>query len=379
MDSNLFEGNSPKNPKFGTPRSLNPSRTQSQARTEVAKRRTSRVKSSKRLAKPERQNSTMVKFLGGCFRLTIVAIGLSLIAGTTMAFWQSASITPVAPVNNEAIANIPEVAEIPELKPKTEIVALTDKINRLALPQPDLSLEVFMLDLDNGGYINIKGGQPIAAASMIKIPLLVAFLQDVDSGKAKLDEKLTLTKDVLSDNAGELQYQPLGTKISALETLTLMIVISDNSATNMIMKRLGGKEVANQRFASWELPSTVIRNSLPDLKGTNTTSPEDLVNLLSMVEQGKILTPRSRDRLMDIMRRTKTNTLLPQGIAPDARIAHKTGDIQSVVGDTGIVDMPNGKRYVISAIVKRPTNDQRANELIRQVSRTVYNHFKGAS
>jgi beta-lactamase class A len=154
-----------------------------------------------------------------------------------------------------------------------------------------------------------------------------------------------------------------------------MIIISDNTATNMIMKRIGGMKVANQRFQSWGLPSTVIRNPLPDLTGTNTTSPEDLVNLLSTVEQGKILSARSRDRVMDIMRRTKTNTLLPQGIPPEARIAHKTGDIQSAVGDAGMIDMPSGKRYFISAIAKRPTNDQRANELIRKISRTVYVHL----
>jgi len=220
------------------------------------------------------------------------------------------------------------------------------------------------------------GNAAIAAASTIKIPVLVAFLQDVDAGKARLDEQLIISKDVIVGHAGGLQYEPVGTKISALETLTLMIVISDNTATNMIVKRIGGIEAANQRFLSWDLTSTVMRNPLPDLTGTNTTSPEDLVNLLAMVEQGKILSPRSRDRLMDIMRRTKTNTLLPQGIPPEATIAHKTGDIQSVVGDAGIIDMPNGKRYIISAIAKRPTNDQRANELIRKISRTVYTHLK---
>jgi beta-lactamase class A len=78
---------------------------------------------------------------------------------------------------------------------------------------------------------------------------------------------------------------------------------------------------------------------------------------------------------MDIMRRPVTNTLLPRGIAEDARIIHKTGDIGSAVGDAGIVDMPNGQRYAIAVMVTRPHNDQRANELIRQISRTTYDYF----
>ena len=100
-----------------------------------------------------------------------------------------------------------------------------------------------------------------------------------------------------------------------------------------------------------------------------------MVTLLGMLDKGKFLEPRSRDRFMDIMRRPVTNTLLPKGIGEDARIIHKTGDIRSVVGDVGIVDMPNGKRYAIAVMVKRPDNDQRANELIRKISRATYEFF----
>ena len=76
---------------------------------------------------------------------------------------------------------------------------------------------------------------------------------------------------------------------------------------------------------------------------------------------------------------TRTNTLLPEGLGENATIAHKTGDIRSVLGDVGIIDMPNGKRYVASVLVKRPSNDPKAKELIQQISRTTYEHFKWTS
>jgi beta-lactamase class A len=334
---------------------------------------------TRRMAKrqPKKSSPFFYPFLKLCLHLAILGLGLSVITGTSIAFFNHGSV-PVSKVASqpEITETSPETPLVPAIAAKAELTELTTKINTLTKTEKDINMEVFLTDIDSGGFVNIKGSNAIGAASMIKIPLLVAYLQDVDAGKARLDEQLIISKDVIVGHAGGLQYEPVGTKISALETITLMIIISDNTATNMIIKRIGGKEVANQRFLSWDLTSTVIRNPLPDLKGTNTTSPEDLVNLLSMVEQGKILSPRSRDRLMDIMRRTKTNTLLPQGIPPEARIAHKTGDIQSVVGDAGIIDMPNGKRYIISAIAKRPSNDQRANELIRKISRTVYSHLK---
>jgi beta-lactamase class A len=310
-------------------------------------------------------------------RIVIISIGLSAIAGTLIYFWQSAvSRTITAPIGNQIGSDKKDAPSSTDLTLKAELTALTAKIKQLAAPEPDLSIQTLVFDADTGVYADVNGRKPIAAASIIKIPLLIAFLQDVDEGKAQLGERLEISKDVIVGEAGGLQYEPAGTKISALETLTEMIVHSDNTATNMIMKKIGGKDAANRRFKSWGLTSTVIRNPLPDLEGTNTTSPYDLVNLLSMVDKGKLLSPRSRDRLMDIMRRPVTNTLLPQGIAPDARIVHKTGDIRSVVGDAGIIDMPSGRRYIMAAIVKRPDNDQRANELIRKVSRATYDYLK---
>jgi beta-lactamase class A len=163
---------------------------------------------------------------------------------------------------------------------------------------------------------------------------------------------------------------------SALETATKMIVISDNTATNMLIKRLGGKELLNQRFQQWGLANTKINNLLPDLEGTNTTTPKDLAVILGFVNQGDILSLRSRDRVLEIMRQTKTRTLLPQGLGEGASIAHKTGDIGTVLGDAGVIDMPNGKRYLASVLVTRPHNDIRGRTLIQEISRTIYNYLE---
>jgi beta-lactamase class A len=197
----------------------------------------------------------------------------------------------------------------------------------------------------------------------------------VDAGKIRLDEVLTLQPGMIGGGSGELQYKPPGTKFTALEVVTKMVTISDNTATNMLIARLGGAELLNQRFQSWNLTTTKIRNALPDLTGTNTTSPKDLANLMALVNRGDLVTLRSRDRLLDIMRRTVTDSLLPRGLGEGAIIAHKTGDIGSMVGDVGLVDMPSGKRYIAAVMVKRPYNDSRAQDLIRQVSRLAYGQF----
>jgi beta-lactamase class A len=151
-----------------------------------------------------------------------------------------------------------------------------------------------------------------------------------------------------------------------------MIVISDNTATNMLIDRLGGPEVLNKKFMDWGLKDTVLRNLLPDLPGANKTSPRDLLSVLSQVNQGGLISMRSRDRMFHIMEQTENDALLPSGIGAEAIIAHKTGTLNSVLGDVGLIDMANGKRYLLAVLVGRRDGNSDAEYLIRNISQLVY-------
>ena len=207
------------------------------------------------------------------------------------------------------------------------------------------------------------------------MPILIAFFQDVDAGKIRLDEMLTMQQDMVAGGSGNLQYKPAGTQSAALEVATKMITISDNTATNMLIARLGGMEALNQRFRNWGLTNTIIRNQLPDLEGTNTTSPKELGNLMAIVSQGNLVSMPSRDIMLDILRRTQRDTLLPSGLGTGARIYHKTGDIGTMLADTGLVALPTGKRYIAAVMVQRPNNDPRAEKLISSISSAAYQEF----
>jgi beta-lactamase class A len=311
-------------------------------------------------------------------RLSILSIGLGAIAGTIL--------TVVEPTQSASVNSRPQKIHPVKLfsffSPQKafslnqELAPLEAKLETLAKKYPQLQPGAFFVDLDNNDYVEVRGETVYSAASTIKIPILIAFFQDVDAEKIHLDESLTLTKELIGGGSGNLQYQKPGSKISALETVTKMSVISDNTATNMIVERLGGKESLNKRFREWGLNSTVINNALPDLEGTNTTSPKDLVKLLAMLDRSELVSLKSRDRIFSIMRQTTNQTLLSQGIEKNATIAHKTGDIGLMLGDAGIIDMPNGKRYIGSVLVKRPHNDYSARTLVQEISRTTYQHFK---
>lgn len=271
------------------------------------------------------------------------------------------------------VAPTPQLAGVVRLN--TEMLGLQSQVQALMARYNFLQTGMFFLDLDTGNYLDIKGDRVFPAASTIKLPILIAFFQDLDAGKVSLNETLVMRNDLITNGSGEMQDDPVGSRYSARETVTKMITISDNTATNMIIDRLGGIKKLNERFRSWGLKDTRIRNWLADLSGTNTTSSKDMVQLLALVTKEKLLSPSSREQALNILRNTVTRTLLPAGLGNGADIAHKTGDIGFLIGDAGLITMPSGKTYLAGIFVKRPYNDTRGRDFIRQVSRLVYSYL----
>lgn len=256
-----------------------------------------------------------------------------------------------------------------------EMTALKPQVAALMAKYKFLQSGMFFLDLDTGNYLDINGDRVFPAASTIKLPILVAFFQDLDAGKVSLDETLVMRRDLMTGGSGIMQYRAAGTRFSALETIVKMITISDNTATNMIIDRLGGIAKLNERFRSWGLQDTAMHHMLADLRGTNTTSSKDMVRLLALLANEHLVLPSSREQILDILRHTTIKTLLPAGLGPGAVIADKTGDIGFLIGDAGIITMPNGKRYLAGIYVRRPAHDSRGRDFIRQVSALVYTYL----
>jgi beta-lactamase class A len=314
-------------------------------------------------------------------RLVIVGIGLSAIAGTMLSVVSPTSeeTSQTASVGTPETVNTLDVEALPVSFQRTQSIAsLSAQVQELAARYPDFLVGVSLVDVDTGAFVNLNGDRPLAAASTIKLPILIAFFQAVDRGEVRLDEMLTLKAEQVAEGSGTMQFDAPGTQYSALEVITQMIVISDNSATNIIIDRLGGRSALNAHFQSWGMAHTALNAPLPDLQGTNTISPDDLTHLLASIDRGELVSLRSRDRLLDILEATQNDSLLPQGLGDGATIAHKTGNIKHSLGDSGLIDLPNGKRYVLSVIVKRPAEDDRAAEIVRQVSQLAQDYFSGS-
>ncbi|MBE9159516.1 serine hydrolase [Nodosilinea sp. LEGE 06152] len=314
-------------------------------------------------------------------RLIILGVGVAAIAGTLLSVLSPSNVASpgsATPAPREATRPAGSLVQggaattVADLRLTSEIAHLKGELEKLATLTPGLTPVAFAVDLDSGQYVDLGGAEPVAAASTIKVPILVAFLQQVDAGTMALNQSLMLQEEYMAGGSGTLRGEAVGNEYTALDVATRMIVASDNTATNMMIAALGGIEALNQTFAGWGLEHTVLRNPLPDLDGTNTTSAKDMALIMALIDQGGLLTPRSRDRLLSIMQRTENISLIPSGIGDKSLTAHKTGDIGGLLGDVALVDVPNGKRYTLALLVQRPTNDGRASELIRRMTETVH-------
>ena len=105
-----------------------------------------------------------------------------------------------------------------------------------------------MLVLDDGTFAQLHPDRPLSAASSIKTPILLVAFEALDQAKLSLNEALKLNKAVVGGGAGWIGSQPLGSQFSVFEVATEMIRVSDNTATNLLIQRLGGKDSLNSRF-----------------------------------------------------------------------------------------------------------------------------------
>ena len=322
-------------------------------------------------------------------RLVVVGAGLGVIVGTGLKL--------LAPKLAQGGVQLPRVdpASAAGVKPAgglgrgrfeatRELGDLSATWAKLAAAQKGLTASGYLLVLDDGRFAALQADLPLPAASSIKTPILLVGLEEIDAGKVRWNEPLRLTRELVGGGAGWMANKPVGTSFPLFEAATEMIRVSDNSATNLMIKRLGGKSELNSRFQALGLNATVVNNWLPDLNGTNTTSARDLARTIALVDTGEKLSPRARDLFREILSKSATNTLIPLGLLkglgkdsadPDAELLpygittyNKTGDIGIAYADAALIQLPDGKRAVAAFMVKGPFNDPRSADLIRAMA-----------
>lgn len=256
-----------------------------------------------------------------------------------------------------------------------EMTRLTGRLKALAAPYTSLDAGIFVWDYATGNYVSINGDKEFPTASMVKVPIFLELFKRVEMGLTNLNQTMTLTDYYVSEGSGMLQYKPVGTVLPMYTLAQKMIQESDNSATNMILSTLGGVDGVNADLRNWGFSQTHMSNWLPDLDGTNVSTPYDFGSILYNIDNTNFLSLKSRATIVDIMSHVKNRFLVQAGLPDGVQYIHKTGDIGHMLGDGGIVTLPDGRKYIIVIMVKRPWNSFCAKQFIIDASKTIYNSY----
>ena len=183
---------------------------------------------------------------------------------------------------------------------------------------------------------------PLVAASVIKVPIMVTAFRDMAAGRLDMDAEVEIRPEMKKPSCGALTYMHDGLRVTVLDLITLMIILSDNTATNLMIDRLGPDHV-NATMAELGIPGICLRRRLfePELaaKGiTNTITARGIGMLLERMAEGRLLGKELDDRMLRILLDQRLNGKLPFYLHSEGiRCAHKTGEDDGITHDAGIV------------------------------------------
>lgn len=244
--------------------------------------------------------------------------------------------------------------------------------------------------LKTGESFEFKADRAMPTASLIKLPVMIATYEAIDKGELTLVKMIELKKDDQVQGSGILtsHFSP-GAKISLRDAIHLMMVYSDNTATNLVLDKLG-LPTTNECMERLGCPATKINSKVfrrdtsiskerSSQFGLGSTSARDMVKLCEMLYTKKLVNEKASKQMLDHMfacdDKLKSPRLLPAG----TRVAHKTGSVSATRTDAGIMETPGGP--IAFCILTNKNKDQRwtdnneGDAFCAQMAAAIYKHF----
>jgi beta-lactamase class A len=233
-------------------------------------------------------------------------------------------------------------------------------------------------DIKTGKTYLMNEEEIFPQASSIKITILLEVFKQAEEGKLKLDEFIELRdRDKVPGSGILLNLGHPKISLSVKDICVLMIVLSDNTATNLLIEK-AGLEAVNRRLASLRLGQTHLRRKMMDLKAAgegreNISTPMEMMTLLEKIYSGQAIKDPWRQEMIRILALPKESALR-SGVPEDVQVAEKPGELEAVRCDSGIVFLKD-RPYIICVMTTFLKNDKQGNAAIEAVSRLAFEHF----
>ena len=239
-------------------------------------------------------------------------------------------------------------------------------------------LGVAIEDLTTGDHFFLREDEVFAQASSIKITVLANLYLQAQQGKLKLTDLYTVqSSDLVPDSDIMGGLTPGVTRVTLRDLATMMVAVSDNSATNVLIDRVGMQNV-NAMLDSFALTHTRLRRKMMDLQAAkegreNISTPREMMTLLDAIYHGKLL---NKDLTADFFKMLSTNkdSFIPRDLPPGLMVANKPGELEGVRNDSGIVFV-EGRPYVICVMTSFLRNERDGEEAISKISLDAWRMF----
>jgi len=248
-------------------------------------------------------------------------------------------------------------------------------------------------NLDTGREVLFNEREMFHAASTMKTPVMIELFRQARRGTLNLDDPVLVENEFksivdgssysmdLAEDSDDSVYQLIGQKVTLRFLIYEMITVSSNLAANIAIQIADPKKVT-ETMRSLGADSIEVLRGVEDLKAfeaglNNRTTARDLMMIFKALAEANSVEESDRQAMIGILSDQKFNDLIPAGLPPKTRVAHKTGSISGVQHDSGIVFLPDGKRYILVVLSKDLQDAKEGKKAIADVSRIIYDSVMG--
>jgi beta-lactamase class A len=248
-------------------------------------------------------------------------------------------------------------------------------------------------DLRTGERVLMNERESFHAASTMKTPVMIEVYKQVAAGRIQLADSVMVKNTFSSivdgspfslnvdDDSEGLLYAKVGSRVPLSDLVYQMIIASSNLATNIIIELVGATNVTRSMRDLGARDIEILRG-VEDTKAfeqglNNTTTAYDLMVIFEKMARGEAVDSASSTAMIEILRDQQFNSIIPARLPRDVKVAHKTGSITGVHHDSGIVELPDGGRYVLVLLSKNLKDVEDATGAMSEVSLLLYRHVAG--
>jgi beta-lactamase class A len=271
----------------------------------------------------------------------------------------------------------------------------TDKLKgeiQTMLKEQQGEFAVAFKDLSSDRQILINEHLMFHAASTMKTPVMIEVYKQASEGRFNLTDSVKVTTEFKSivdstfslspdDDSEHALYEIAGKKTTVSDLVYRMITLSSNLATNILIDLVGAANVT-QTMRGMGANEILVLRGVEDGKAyraglNNKTSAYDLMLIFEQLALGKAVSQTASQEMIDVLSAQEFNTIIPARLPKEVRVAHKTGWIKGLNHDSGIVILPDGRKYVLVILSHKLQDEKKAIDAMSDVSAKIYEFVTG--